>query len=498
MNFSELQSSHLLDTMQTGIVLHAADTSVLYVNNKALEILQLSREHAIGKQSISPEWHFLDKFGRPMPIEDYPVNRVIATKSPLINFQAGIYHRSGTTTWVNCNAYPEFNEEGEIDYIVVNFIDITDHREAIPFKEIVSRSKSAIMVMEVGEFTEPSSRIIYANQAFYELTGYTQDRIIGQDARILQGKGTDPEAVKEIQQAMAAKMPLQKTLLFYRMDGSEYWSELSIYPLKNDYGDVIYFVGIQHDVTHRTLREEQAHLANQMLREQNAELKQLDEEKNQTMGIVAHDLRNPLYAVAGSLELIKECVSLKDPDLIRIIESSLDRMNAIIEDLLESQLLNTADLKLSKEVRCLAELIHEVHDFYAPHAQKKRIQLLKKAPGSLQACFDYCKLLRAMDNLLSNAIKFSPVDSEVTIGAEYLEGGMVRLFVKDSGPGLTEEDKMNVFKPFQRLSAQPTANEKSTGLGLSIVKKIAELHGGDAGVISQHLHGALFYIDIPE
>lgn len=432
-----------------------------------------------------------------MPVDDYPVNQVLKSKSPLTDLQVGICDSSEQITWANCNAYPELRTDGEIDRITVNFIDITSQKEAIPFHDIVSLCKDAILVTEASRFEEPGPKIIYANQAFLDLTGYTWDEIAGKTPRILQGEQTDPQARSRIRKALSAQRPIRETILNYRKDGTAYWNEMTIYPLKNDYNEVIYYVGVQRDVSKRKQREEQVQIANQQLLQSNVELKELDEMKNQTMGIVAHDLRNPLYAVATSIELIKECSNIEDPELVPIIETSANNMNAIIEDLLESQLLHTADLSLTKQKHCLVQLIHEVHDLNAQRAKKKGISIKKQSSEQLEAYVDYGKLLRAVDNLLSNAIKFSPYDSEITIGCEILDKGMIRLYVKDAGPGLTDEDMSKVFKPFQRLSAQPTADEHSTGLGLSIVKKIAKLHGGDAGVISQYLKGAVFYLDIP-
>jgi signal transduction histidine kinase len=215
------------------------------------------------------------------------------------------------------------------------------------------------------------------------------------------------------------------------------------------------------------------------------------------LGIVAHDLRNPLNALTNAFELVSEFVNENDHELFSMIDLSIVNMSAIIQDLVESQALNTTELATSKETHLLDELIHEVSNLNLQNARKKSITIRTKMPDSISASFDYGKLQRALDNLLSNAIKFSPSPSEVTIGCELIDTGKIRIFVHDNGPGLTNKDKEKAFKPFQRLSAKPTAGEHSTGLGLSIVKKIAELHGGDAGVISEHLKGAKFYLDLP-
>ena len=112
---------------------------------------------------------------------------------------------------------------------------------------------------------------------------------------------------------------------------------------------------------------------------------------------------------------------------------------------------------------------------------------------------DELRMAEAVDNLINNAIKFSPMGTEVSISLEYRAGDPDRvvLQVRDQGPGLTEEDKTKVFGAYQRLLAQPTGNETSTGLGLSIVKQMVELHGGSVWVDSQPGSGATFGIEIP-
>ncbi|PXA04285.1 hypothetical protein DDZ13_07050 [Coraliomargarita sinensis] len=497
MDFGDIRASELLDTLQVGVVVHSCDTSVLYANPKALELLRLTKAQALGVSAFDPLWRFLDQYGKKMPNEDYPVNQVVASKSALKDLQAGICDSSGRITWVNCNAYPELRPDGEIDRIIVNFIDITEQKESIPFKDIVTLSHDSIIVTDAKASDESGLKIVYANQAFYDFTGYTEDEVIGNSPRMLHGDKTDPESRKRIEEAITQKKPVRLTLINYHKDGTPFWNEVSIFPLKNKYGEVTHFVGIERDVTARKERENEANITNKKLHNRNLELKKINDQKNQILGIVAHDLRNPLYALTTSFELIGEFVDRNDPELFGIIDSSINNMNKIIEDLVESQALHSGDTEPSKEPHELDELIHEVTRLNHQNARKKGIFIRVKVPEQITASFDYGKLHRALDNLLSNAVKFSPNQSEVTIGCEMIDADTIRLYVRDNGPGLTDDDKTKVFGPFQRLSAQPTGDEPSTGLGLSIVKRIAELHGGDAGVISEYLKGAKFYLDLP-
>ncbi len=497
MEFSDIRGNELLDTLQIGVVVHAPDTSVLYANPKALELLSLHKDQAMGASAFDPQWHFLNQYGTPMRPEDYPVNQVIARKAALKDLQVGTSDGSGKIIWTNCNAYPEPGPNGEIARIIVHFIDITAQKEAVPYKDIVNLSNDAIIVTDAKSFEQAGPEIIYANQAFYELTGYGAEEVIGNDPLMLQGEQTDPKARQRIREALAKQEPARVTILNYRKSGTAFWNEISLFPLKNQYGEVVHFVCVQHDASARKKREESIHAANHKLHQQNLELKTINEQKNEILGIVAHDLRNPLYAMLTSFELVGELIGQNDPELFSVIDTSLNYMNATIQDLVESQTLHAGEMAILKEPHPIDELIYEVGRLNMQNASKKAISLHTQVPAGVTAFVDYAKLQRALDNLVSNAIKFSPTRSQVIIGCEVIDLKNVRLFVDDSGPGLTAEDMDKVFAPFQRLSARPTGGESSTGLGLSIVKKIVQLHGGEVGVVSEPQKGARFFMDIP-
>ena len=286
MDFGDIRASDLLDTLQIGVVVHSCDTSVLYANPKALELLHLTNEQALGRKAYDPNWCFLDQYGNKMPAEDYPVNQVAATKAPLSNFQVGICDSSDTVTWLNCNAYAELRPGGEIDRITVNFIDITAQKEAIPFKDIVALSKEAILVAEANTIEKPGPKILYANQAFYDLTGYSAQEVIGNNPRILQGDRTDPQTRKRIRDALTRQVPVRETILNYRKDGKPYWNELILFPLKNKYDEVTFFVGIQRDASKRKKREEEVNSANQKLHNRNLELKKITIIKTTTSRVI--------------------------------------------------------------------------------------------------------------------------------------------------------------------------------------------------------------------
>ncbi|MBN8704334.1 MAG: response regulator [Bacteroidetes bacterium] len=229
-------------------------------------------------------------------------------------------------------------------------------------------------------------------------------------------------------------------------------------------------------------------------------LKKADSLKSKLLSIAAHDLRNPLHSIIGYVELIESRLpenSELNPKLNKISKSA-DRMLSSIKELLDSSVVDNEALSMNIVPVNLKELITQVISQNEPMATRKEQVVDFKMDSFSESPVhgDEDKLRKMVDNLLSNAIKYSPPGKKISI---LLAGDekSVRIEVEDEGPGLTEDDKLKMFRRFQRLSAQPTGGEISTGLGLSIVKEFAELHHGTITVESLPGAGATFIVELP-
>jgi signal transduction histidine kinase len=212
-------------------------------------------------------------------------------------------------------------------------------------------------------------------------------------------------------------------------------------------------------------------------------LRRSNEFKNEILGTVAHDLRSPLGVIMGRAELMNELASMepipadKLRDQIGHIRSSAAQMSEMVNDLISDAMMDAHNIAIRHERVNLVPILGEVVSSNRALAERKRQTIqLTTTPQQHWVC-DPDRLREAVDNLLSNAIKYSPVGGMIEIDMA-VEGGSLAIRVKDEGAGLSEADVSRLFGRFQRLSARPTAGESSTGLGLSIVKRIVELHGG--------------------
>lgn len=227
-------------------------------------------------------------------------------------------------------------------------------------------------------------------------------------------------------------------------------------------------------------------------------LRELNDLKNRFLGMAAHDLRNPLGSIRGFSEILLEGESdeATTKEFLTIINDVSNQMLDLLNELLDISVIESGKFTLSREAGNLAALAGRRVHLCGSSAAKKGIVIKEEYSPCPEMEFDPKKVSQVLDNLISNAIKFSPLGSVVTVSLS-VAGESVRLFVEDRGPGISEEDRPKLFGEFQKLSAKPTGDEKSTGLGLAIAKKIVEAHGGAIGVEGAPGGGSRFFFTLP-
>jgi signal transduction histidine kinase/ligand-binding sensor domain-containing protein len=238
------------------------------------------------------------------------------------------------------------------------------------------------------------------------------------------------------------------------------------------------------------------------LQDKNRALEHLNEEKNQFMGIAAHDLKNPLNAVV----LASQQIAMGDMEpeeqlhFARMIEKAARQMADLIKNMLDVNRMDTGQMQLNIKPVVLSDLVAETCEAYLSLAQAKRQRLIVEAGRNVMALGDRLHLRDVLENFLSNAIKFTPPGPparDIVVRA-FVDGERSILEVEDGGPGFTEQDRKKLFGRFERLSARPTGGEGSSGLGLSIVKRLVEAMGGTITLESEPGRGATFRVCRPQ
>ncbi|MGB6434166.1 MAG: DUF3369 domain-containing protein [Bradyrhizobium sp.] len=242
--------------------------------------------------------------------------------------------------------------------------------------------------------------------------------------------------------------------------------------------------------------------ANRRLSAQWLRLQRANGFKNEILGTVAHDLKNPLSVILGRTEMLTELIaaaSSRDNINAQVdhIRDATKRLTSMVDHLISDAMADAFDITIRREPVDIAALVGEVTDANQPLAVNKQQSITVSAAPNLIAACDADRIREAIDNLISNAIKYSPVGGKISVQVGQ-ESNKIVIRVVDEGAGLSPEDIGRLFGRFQRLSAKPTAGESSTGLGLSIVKRIVDMHGGE--VIANSAgpgQGATFTITLP-
>ncbi len=205
--------------------------------------------------------------------------------------------------------------------------------------------------------------------------------------------------------------------------------------------------------------------------------------KNEILGTVAHDLKNPLSVILGRTEMLSDMLqhAVSPVDSMRQqighIRTATKRLTEMVDTLVADAMADALDITVRRELIDLASLVNEVAEANRPLAERKQQIISVSVPAEHPALVDSDRMRETIDNLLSNAVKYSPIGGRIDVEIAR-DGSSTVIRVKDEGAGLSPEDLTRLFGRFQRLSAKPTGGENSTGLGLSIVKRIIDLHGG--------------------
>ncbi len=239
---------------------------------------------------------------------------------------------------------------------------------------------------------------------------------------------------------------------------------------------------------------------NEELERQNQLLHDLNIEKQQIIGVVSHDLKGPfnrIFALVQLLNMSKKSLTNEQTEYIgKIHQIAVDGLH-MVRNLLDSRQIEDQGIEMNLESIYLESFVTSFVKNYKAIADRKSIDLQLQSQGNVSAIADRLYLTRILDNLISNAVKFSPQNKTVVVSIEPNDD-FVCIGVKDNGPGISEQDQQNLYMKFRPLSAKPTEGESSTGLGLSIVKSLAEKMNGQISCESKLGEGAKFILSLPK
>ena len=370
-------------------------------------------------------------------------------------------------------------------------VDITDQRELAAENErlagAIARVDAGIVIADMESVGQP---LVFVNDAFTRITGYTRKEVIGRNCRFLQGFGTDPAAVGEIRAAIRERRSTVVEILNYRKDGTPFWNELTLNPISDAEGRLFY-VAVQHDVTRRRAEAEELERARDTAEAANRA-------KSQFLAMMSHEIRTPMNGVIG----IAEALLMGDmPDAVRrkveIIRNSGHALSRIIDDILDLSKLEAGRIEILPSPCDPVGVAEYAAEIVRGHAKEKAIALeVTVDPAAPRlAMVDEGRLRQIVVNLLGNAVKFTE-QGRVTLAITAAGDGRMRFAVTDTGIGIPPDRLPNLFAEFTQGDGSITRRFGGTGLGLAISRRLAQLMGGDITVESEVGRGSCFTLEI--
>jgi signal transduction histidine kinase/pSer/pThr/pTyr-binding forkhead associated (FHA) protein len=232
------------------------------------------------------------------------------------------------------------------------------------------------------------------------------------------------------------------------------------------------------------------------------EIAKLNQQKDELMGMVAHDLRTPITAILGFTDVMTQHLAQEDAverlgEDVQIVQRISSEMSELLNDLLDVAKIEAGKITIVRERRPIRDLLCECYQTYLYLTEGKNLKLLLDVPDDLLAvAHDARRIGQVLNNLLANATKFSRTGDTITLGARR-EGNVVEVWVADTGQGIPADELPKVFGRFQQTSTKATDGQVGTGLGLAIAKKLVEMHGGSIWVESKLGVGTRFAFTLP-
>jgi len=346
--------------------------------------------------------------------------------------------------------------------------------------------------------TDTEARIQYVNRFFTRVTGYAADEVLGRSPRILKSGSTPKSVYEAMWQTIAAGNIWSGRLYNRKKDGTLHWEDVVISGITDEHGRIINYVAVKEDITARVESERRILELNESLErrvaERTAELERANKELQAFSSTVSHDLRAPLRAINGYARLLadneRQSLSTDGQGMLDRIAANSSKLAGLIDEILEYS--RAVQKPLHRTAVDMGKLAHGVADEMAGDFPAARVDVaaLPLVEG------DATMLHQVLANLIGNALKFAAGRSaphvEVGVGRE---GDEMVFFVRDNGAGFDPRYADRLFGMFQRLHSEKEF--PGTGVGLAIVKRLIERHGGRIWAESAPGAGATFYFTVP-
>ncbi len=380
-------------------------------------------------------------------------------------------------------------------------VDITEHRRTerqlreaeTRYRTLVEGLPAVVYIAEFGaegawRYVSPQIESVlgFTQEQFTHEAAFWRDRILPEDRE---------EALAAEQQLLSGGPRMRCEYRILGPDGRVIWIREEAEALEDESGRPLYLQGVMYDVTQEKQAEERLVSALETEREAADRLRTLNEMQNSFLQAVSHDLRTPLTSILGNALTLERSGEALDPsdrmDLIRRTSANARKLHRLLTNLLDVERMSRGIIEPNREIADLTQIAATVIEECG--AETHPVELLTREP--VHAWVDAAQVERIIENLVTNAIRYTPDGTRVWVSADAVDAGVI-LQVADEGPGVREDMKSAIFEPF-RQGDQTVSHSPGVGIGLSLVARFAELHGGRAWVEDRDGGGSSFRVFLP-
>lgn len=342
-------------------------------------------------------------------------------------------------------------------------------------------------------------RIMMINEAMTDITGYSQNELIGTPYSILHGEATDADNAQQIHMALEEGTSFSCRILHFRKDTSSFWNEISISPVRDKDGTIICSVCINRDITKQKYLEDQ--VAQKLAEEQ---LRLLEKERiesmlRQWMADSSHELRTPMTVLRAQIEAMQDGIFALDPRRLDILHNEVMGMTRLIEDLFLLARSDSGQLKCRSDSVDLFDLLDSVADAFRLRYMNSGLTITwnNATQGKPLVAGDEARIRQVLSNLLENSLRYTDKGGRLEITCLSSERDLI-LYFDDSAPGVPDASLQFLFDRFYRVDHSRGRVSGGSGLGLALCRTLIEEQGGTITAAHSPLGGLRIAISLPQ
>jgi PAS domain S-box-containing protein len=421
-----------------------------------------------------------------------------------------MFRRNGELCWISHQCRPIYDDAGLCLGRRGSYRDITKRKAAD--EQVRKLSMAVEQSQESIVITNLAADIEYVNDAFVTTSGYSREELIGRNQRILQSGKTPRAAYTALWATLAEGRHWSGEFINRRRDGSEYIELNLISPIRDPDGRITHYVGVKQDVTERKRMSEELdryhHQLESLVAERTIELTEArhaaeaaNRAKSAFLANMSHEIRTPLNAITGIGQLVRRAgVTLQQADWLDKVDAAGGHLLEIINAILDLSKIEAGKFALEEAPVDVSRVTLNVAAMLYERATAKNLELaVETHPLPYLLLGDATRLQQALLNYATNAIKFTETGGltlRVQAEEDFGDSVRVRFEVADTGIGIAPEVVGKLFADFEQADNSTTRKYGGTGLGLAITRKLAQLMGGDAGVVSAPGAGSTFWFTV--